>query len=556
MSCRFCPLLQDYSQKYLERVSILSAKKRILGMLLAGALLAGVLAACTPAGQPTAATTGTPAATTTTTPATGTTEPTPPPEESIDRGLIIAVNAETPSVAPARHTAAIGHWKNELTHNGLFRTTYDMVIVPDLVASWTALSDTVFEFTLHEGIMFHNGDEMTAEDVVASWHYVRNYPEGASSHQSVVRAEVVDRYTFIYDTGEPNATMFADLVFQANFIMPKSLIDSGHDFTADPVGSGPYVFEDWSVGDSLTFTRFDNYFDPDRQPTIPYVQWRVIPEGASRTIALEMGEVDLVAHVAVPDLPRLRENPDITVDEFQGLTLRWLLFNHDIPHFGNVNVRRALDMALDKESMVMAGYDGFGVAVWEQFPTAFAGVSSEGIRSFDPEGAAALLAEENIDPSAIGFEMLVFTEEMRRQAEVAQANFADIGIPTTITMIDFASWLTVTAAGEYQTAFGNFTQSNILPFIRGTLHRDMIGPQNRTRFNSAEFSALIDETIATIDENTRLGMVENLTRLANENAAWSPINMNIQVRAYDARLVAPELSPIGSLNINRMYWAQ
>jgi len=539
----------------------LKGKKKIFGIALSGMILAGVLAACTPDTQPQDSVAQQPTGTTTTAPAqpaTTTSEAATAAPADVERGLIIAVNAETPSVAPARHTAAIGHWKNELTHNGLFRGTYEMGIAPDLVSEWRAISDTLFEFTLHEGIMFHNGDIMTAEDVVASWHYVRNYPEGSASHSSVVAAEVVDRYTFTFDTGVPNAAMFADLIFQANFIMPQSLIEAGHDFQSDPVGSGPYVFYEWSTGDSLTFTRFDNFFDPDRQPspTIPYVQWRIIPEGASRTIALEMGEVDLVAHVAVPDLPRLRDNDDITVAEFQGMTLRWLLFNHDLPHFGNVYVRRALDMALDKESMVMAGYDGFGVAVWEQFPTAFAGVSSQGIRSFDPDGARAILAEQGVDPSEIGFEMLVFTEEMRRQAEVAQANFADIGIPTTITMIDFASWLSVTAAGQYEAAFGNFTQSNILPFIRGTMHRDLIGPQNRTRFDSVEFSELIDQAAGTIDDAARTARLYELTTIANENATWAPINMNIQVRAFDARLRAPELSPIGSLNINMMYWAE
>ena len=510
-------------------------------MILAGALLMGVFAACTPAQQ----------------------QPTPgangarTPDGNIERGLTIAVNAETPSITPARHTAAIGHWKNNLTHNGLFRWTYDMEIVPDLVESWRPITDTIIEFTLREGIMFHNGDIMTAYDAVASWHYVRNYPEGSASHASAVSAEVVSRYVFTIDTGTPNALLFPDLAFQANFKFPQSLIEAGHDFTLDPVGTGPFVFEEWNFGDSLTFSRFDNYFDQDRQPSVSYVHWRVIPEGASRTIALEMGEVDLVAHVAVPDLPRMRENPNITVAEFPGITLRWIIPNHEVFPFGNRYIRHALEMALDKEAMVLAGYDGFAVAQWEQFPTALAGSSSENIRRFDPDGARALFAQEGIDPTTISFEMLTFTEEMRRQAEVAQANFADLGITTTIAMVDFATWGTITAAGDHEFSFANFTQSSLLAFLRGTMHTSQIGiGNNRSRFYSPEFSELIDQAIATIDDDLRLAMIYELTAYANYNCTWIPVNVNIQVRAFDSRLRAPELAPGGGMNINMMFWAE
>jgi peptide/nickel transport system substrate-binding protein len=156
-----------------------------------------------------------------------------------------------------------------LTHNGLFRACYsDLEPIPDLVAEWSVISDTLFEFTLHEGIFFHNGEEMTAYDVVASLEYVRTYPYARAVHASIVGWEAIDRYTFILDTGEPNAQLLNDLTHQANFIMPRSLIEAGHDFTTSPIGSGPFVFEEWRFGDSLDFSRFDDYFDGMPYPDI------------------------------------------------------------------------------------------------------------------------------------------------------------------------------------------------------------------------------------------------------------------------------------------------
>lgn len=521
---------------------------RVISTVLASALLIGAFSACAPAQAPAdgGAAAGTQA---------GAAQQARPGD--IERGLIIALNAEPPSIAPGRHTALISGWMNELTHNGLFRITPEVEMVPSLVASWTAISDTVFEFTLHEGIMFHNGEEMTADDVIASWYYVRNYPEGTAVHASVVSAEAVGRYTVRFDTGVPNAMLFADLTHHANAIMPKSLIEAGHDFQTNPVGSGPYVFDHWQLGDSVTFTRFDDFFDTDRMPSVTYVQWRVIPEGASRTIALEMGEVDLLAHVAFPDLPRMRENPDITVLEIPSLRYRYMILNHDDPRFANVYVRRAIDMALDKEAMLIAGLDGMGIPLWVSFPPTFAGVSHEGIRSFDPEGARALLASQNIDPATLGFEIHVISEEWRREAEVAQANLADIGISTTISMIDTATWFDLTATPNWEATFSGFTVSTLLSFLRQTLHHDMIGAgSNRSRYNNPEFSALIEQAIATIDDDARIALLYELTKHVNENAIWIPNSLDLQVRVFNSRLRVPELTPLGALNVNTIYWAE
>ena len=528
-------------------------KKKILSLVLAGILLMSTFAACTPTPPPAAANGGTAPPTTGTGTPPPPPPPPPPPEVAVERGITMAIQAETPTLAPARHTALIGGFKNNLTHNGLFRVNYeDLEPVPDLVAGWRAISDTLFEFTLHEGVMFHNGEELTAEDVVASMHYVRTYPEARVFHGSVVDAEVVDRYTFTLYTGEPNALLFFELSHQANLIMPKSLIEAGNDFNANPVGSGPFVFYDWSLGDSLTFTRFDGYFDNERFPQVDYIHWRIIPEGASRTIALETEEVDFIVEVAFPDIPRMRENPDITVFERPGLTFIYLLLNNDTPMFENIHVRHAIDMAIDKEAIVMAAVDGFGVPVSVSVPPVFPGVSHEGTRSFNPEAARALLAEHNIDPSTLDFDILVYSEEHRRRAEIAQANLADLGISTTITMIDFATWLTT--AGTTDAAFGAFTSANLLSFMRSTMHIDSIPAPNRSRITNQELSDLISEAISTVDPAARLAVTQEATRVANEHSGFIPVHMNVLVRAFNADLVVPEIAAGGAMNLNMAYW--
>ena len=537
-------------------------KARKCTIVLLGALLLGSLAACTTAGNQPAATTQVQSSRNGEADNLSARADDPYFSETSENGrpsgsLIIATQNETPSIAPAKHNAAAGSFKNVMTHNGLFRTNYyDLEPVPDLVASWEALSDVLFKFTLHEGILFHNGDEMTAEDVVASFYYVRQFPDTRASHLSAVAAEVVDRYTFTLYTGEPNAALFSDLTLQGNFIMPKSLIESGHDFTTNPIGSGPFVFEEWRFGDFISFRAFEDYFDSERAAQIENITWRIIPEGTSRTIALEAGEVDLVVEVPEPDVPRLLDNSDINVFMREGAAYNMLLLNNSRPQFENIVVRQALNMAVDQEALVAVAFDGLAVPIREQVPIVFAGTSSEGVLPFDPEGARALLLEHGIDPESLAFDMIASTEERRRMGEVVQAQLAEIGIPTTITMMDHATTIQRSLDGDYEAVFGMWSASSLIPVIRGVYYGGIEGSPNRSRVDIPELNELINLGIATIDIDERNAIFEDVSRKVNQLVVNIPTHLPITIRAFNSNLIAPELNAVGGLNLNTVHWAQ
>ena len=533
--------------------------KKLLSLILAAVLLAGTLTACAPAQQPVtpappaAAGQQAPAAQA---PAAGTPAAAPAePQPVIGRGVTVAVAVETPSVTPGRHSNLNGSFKNELSHNGLLRLDPGTLTpIPDLATGWRALSDTQFEFTLREGVMFHNGDIMTADDVVASFEYQRTYPFGGANHLSVYSIEAIDTHTVLIDTGEPNAMLFADLTHHSNFIFPKSLIDAGYDFTINPVGTGPFVFSEWNHGNFLTYTRFDNYFDTERAANIEYVHWRFIPEGSSRTISLETGEIDLIMDVPSPDIPRLQENPNVTVFSTTGATFQYFMMNRERLSFDNVYLRRAIDMAMDREAMLMASLDGFGVPIHTAMPIIFPGASTAGTRAFDPEGARALIAEQGIDPAHLTFVINVVDEVQRRRAEVAQANLADVGITVSINQLEGATSTDLQRAGDFDSAFANLTFTNILSFYRSVYHHEGIGNLNRARVNDPELSALIDTAIATVDENARIAILEQISEIVNENVWLFGTNMNMLFRAFDANLTVPEISGIGNMNFHRVYW--
>lgn len=527
-------------------------KKGILSLLLVGTMF---LAACTTAAPaPVEPPAPAPA---TTTPAAPTPAPTPapPPADGASGSLIIAMHAETPSVAPARHNSSIAIPKNFLTHERLFHQHYETLEpIPHLVADWTAVSDTLFEFRLHDNITFSNGEQMTAADVVASWHWVRETPDARGVHISAIGIEEVDNLTFRIDTGTPNASFFFDLTSHGNSVLPQSLIESGHDFHADPVGSGPFVFEEWRSGDFLRFSANQNYWNPDRAARIDEIVWRIIPEGASRTIAFETGEVDFIDQVAFPDIPRLQADPSATVSVLSSPVLNFINLNHQRPQFENVYARRAIHMAINQEEIVEAVFNGLATPHRAQTPIVFAGSTNDGVVPFDPAGAAALLAEHNIDPASLAFELIAATEENRRASEIIQAQLAEIGIPITVAMMDGAARFDTVTQGNFDAAHSPWAAGWIISILRNQFLVDET-IQNRNMMNNPEINELITRGIETIDADARAVIFEEATRVANEYMVMIPSHLEMTIRAFNANLVAPELSGLSTIhNLNMAFW--
>lgn len=542
-------------------------KVNIYSLILAGVLVLGTLSACSNSSAPAASNTPaseapasqTPASEAPSTPASEApaSEAPAPAAEGASGKIVVATENETPSLTVAEHNAVAGSYMNSITHNGLFRTdAATLEPVPDLVESYQALNDLEWEFTLKENVIFHNGDVMTADDVVASLEYVKQFPDCRMYQQRIAKVEKVDDLTIKITTEEPTAMLLTDLAHHGNFIMPKSLIDSGNDFNTNPIGTGPFLFKNWTFGDSVEFEAFDNYFEEERAAKIQEMVWRIIPEGSSRTIALEAGEVDFIVEVATQDIPRMQDNDNITVYLGPGTSHNFLMLNNELPMFSNIAVRKALDMAIDKEAVVAVALDDLANPTYVQVPTGFAGVSEEGVNNYDPDAALALLQAEGVDPSSITFDIICSNDQKRRCGEVIQGNLAEIGINVTLSSMDLATYLDVTQTGDYQTAIGGYTSSDLLSYLNGVWHSNSINASNKTRTSVPEIDALIDQASAETDASAREAILLECTKLINETCGQVPIYQDTVKRAFNSKIVAPELSASGNLNLGMVYWAE
>ncbi len=467
--------------------------------------------------------------------------------------IVIATMSETPSLSPTDHNATAGSYMNLLTYSTLFSSDVEMNPQPLLVESYENISDTVWEFKLRQGVKYHNGETMTVEDVKASLDNAKLCPEISLYNDCVESVEIVDDQTFRITTDGPSAVLLNHLGHHGNAIVPKALLDAGHDFAVDPVGSGPYKLVEWKRGDSVEFEAFEDYFLGEAP--IKHMIWKIIPEGSSRTIALEAGEIDFIVEVEAMDYDRLKSNDDVAIYEYSATEHNWMMLNNEKPGLDNADVRKAIDCAVDKEAIVTVALNGMGEAIYSHAPNNLPGASEENTNSHDPEKAKEYMDKSGVDPASVQLAIICSNDTKKRAAEVIQANLKEtLGINCTIESMDLATYLSTTADGNYTASIGNYTSSDMVSFLVGVYHSKSIGASNKTRINDPEVDALIDKASATIDPAEREKVLQECVAKINAHTPQIPLYQPVNFRAYSKDLQGVEVSPSGTLYFENVSW--
>ena len=467
--------------------------------------------------------------------------------------LIIATANETPSVTTNLHNATAGDYINQMTHNSLFYTDENLEPQPCLVESYEIVSDTEWVFKLRQGVKFHNGQEVKAADVKASLELCKESPQVSQYGDAVESVEVIDDYTVKITTNGPHSGLLTDLSHHGNAILPADLIASGHDFNKEPIGTGPYKFVAWNKGESIELEANEDYWGG--APAIKHVTWKIIPEGSSRTMALEAGEVDMIIEVESTDLSRLQDNPDIVTVNEPGTGHNWVMINNEKAPFDNVDFRRAIDAAVDKNAVVQVALNGQGSVSDSMLPECFPGVVTDGAPTYDPEKAKEYLAASGLNPADCGFALICSDDTKLRAGQVIQSSLKEnLGIDVTLESMDLATYLDVTATGDYQAAIGNYTASSLLAYSQGVYHSMSVNGSNKTRLNLPEIDALIEKVQTTLDPEENVKAVTELSDALNEICPQAPLFVRNNVRAYKKGLKGFNIDASGTTYYHRMSW--
>lgn len=321
-------------------------------------------------------------------------------------------------------------------------------IVGDVAESWEVSEDELtWTFHLKKGVKFHSGKELTAEDVKATYDRLLNKDDPVRYTQTmgfIDHCDIVDDYTINLVTLEPAGPMLASLTLRANTLLNKDYIEKyGKDLGKDVEsvdGTGPFKLVEWNKDEDMHLVRFDDYFNGPAATENIVIQ--VVPEAASRAIAVESHQVDAAITISAEDVLRFKEDSSLNVFSIPGPGCHLFQFNCSNPIIKNTKVRQAISYALDRTALVDALWGAMGEKPRDSVaPPAAFGYINLGVIQQDQAKAKELLAEAGYPD---GFEMNLMCTDVYNKGvqagEIAAAQLAEVGIKCNLVVVDRATF--------------------------------------------------------------------------------------------------------------------
>lgn len=442
--------------------------------------------------------------------------------------LVVAQNADAITLDP--------HGTNDVNsaivmtqiYQTLVNQDENMEIYPGLAESWEQIDDLTWEFNLREDVYFHNGEPFTAEDVKFSFQRASEAAVVAPivGEINADSIEIIDDHTVRVGTHEPFAPILAHMAHIAAAIINEEAVNEhGEDFGQNPVGTGPFEFVNWNVGDRVELVRNENFHGD--LPEFEELVIRSITEASSRTIELETGQVDIALQLAPADVRRVDEHADLTLFEETALATSFIMMNMQQEPFDNILVRQAINYALDVETIIYAVTEGTGIPgrgpIGENVFGAHPDIENY---PFDVERAQELMDEAGID----GFSTELTIPNAQTSIDIATivANqLSEIGINVEIDVLEWGVFTEVVDAGEHDMAsmgWGSITGDadyGLYPLF----HSSQWGAAgNRAFYANDRVDELLDYARGTTDEQARLDAYHEVQEIIMEEAPWVVLN--------------------------------
>ncbi len=480
----------------------------------------------------------------------GTTDATKP-EEAKEKILVFARSADSVSLDPANATDGDSFYVARTILDTLVDYEVDNTnIIEGLATSWKTINDekTIWEFSLREGVKFHDGTDFNAEAVKINfdrWMFEDNelrFPGENFEYWGymfggypgiVKEVRVVDELTVQIELNSPSSPFINNLAMPCFGIMsPAAFEKYGGDIFKNPVGTGPFKFVEWIKDAKIVLEKNENYWGEG--PFLDKMIFRSIPDNSARLLELQSGTIDMMIGVSPDDAQIVTDDPNLDLYLRPSMNVGYLAMNMMKEPFDNVKVRRALNYAVDKQSIIDAFYAGLAETAKNPMPPSLWGYNDDVEEyEYNPEKAKELLAEAGYPD---GFEttlwaMPVARPYMPQPKEIAtalQQQFAAVGVKAEIVTMDWATYLEKGEKGEHDTYLLGWTGDNGDPdnFIYVLLDKDNanIGSAGNVAFYKSD--ELHDILVAAQQEPIqaeRAKMYKEAQVIIHNDAPWVPL---------------------------------
>ncbi|MEZ5659527.1 MAG: ABC transporter substrate-binding protein [Burkholderiaceae bacterium] len=488
--------------------------------------------------------------------------------------LRIGLASEATSIDPHFHNLTPNNQIGHQIFDGLINQGATQNLRPGLAESWKPIDDLTWEFKLRRGVKFHDGSDFNADDVVCTFKRAPDVPNSPGSFGLYTKGKTVvkvDDYTVHIKTEQPYPLMGNDVSTIAIVSDTAGCGASTDDFNKGKaaIGTGPWKFVEYIPGDRIVLDRNDGYWGD--KPEFSRVVLKPIKSDPARVAALLAGDVDLINDVPTIDMARLKKEPKVSISEGPSNRVIYLhtdQFREDSPYikgmdgkpiknpFLDARVRIAVSKAINRPAIVDRVMEGQAIPAGQVLPKGFFGVS-EKLRpvDYDPAGAKKLLADAGYPD---GWQMTIHGPNDRyiNDAKIVEAvaqMLTRIGIRTQVETLPRSVFFKRASSGgknkepEFSMYLagwgaGSGEASSPLRSLIATYDKSKgMGSANRGRHSNPEIDALVEQALATVDDDKRAVVLAKATEMAIESGAIIPLHYQVNAWAmrkgltYEAR---------------------
>lgn len=488
-------------------------------------------------------------------------------EESTDGGnLIIGTTAAPTLFNPFYSTDTSSMTIEGFIFSRMIRVDREFNPEGDLAKDWDVSDDgKTYTFYLHEGVKWHDGEDLTADDVVFTYNIpIHEDYDGprAYTYKDIESVTKIDDHTVEFQLSQPSAP-FLPIAMQAS-ILPEHILGDvpitelgEHEFnTKSPIGSGAFVFDEWADGEYIRLEAFEDYHHG--RPKIDVLTYKIVPDANSLMAQLQAGDINFsgIASEHVNTAKKLAEDGIISLDSGEDNAWEYIIWNLRDPLFQDLKVRQALTHALDREAMVEAVVHGQGTVAHAPGSPANWAFNHDTVKyEYDPEQAKELLAEAGWTEGSDGIlekdgEKFAFTiktsqgESREKIAEVAQQQYKEIGIEVDIEVMEWSAFVEDTGPPNWNfdaQVSGMSIGSDPDPSYFWHTSEIEAG-LNYAAYSNSKVDELLDKQVVELDQDARHELIKEADAIVAEELPVTFIYYPYGHLAFAPNLVGPEFS--------------
>ncbi len=488
------------------------------------------------------------------------------------RVLNVGTGGAFTSIDPHYHNLTPNNVISLHLFNGLVVLDGQFKPVPDLAESWKPIGEKVWEFKLRPNVVFSDGSPFTADDVVFTFERIPKVVNSPASFTQAVkpveRLEVVDPLTIRMHTRAPEPLLPIFLA-QARIISRKygeGAVTADYNSGKAAIGTGPYVLDSVLLGDKIVFKRNEKFYGP--KPYWDIVNYRLIANGASRTAALQAGDVDIIDQVSTRDVGLLQKDPKLTILSPPGQRLIYLYMDTEreptpfaMDNAGkplaknpmkDLRVRKAMSLAINREGLKSQIMDGFAATTGQLLPAGAVGYTPDlKPDPYDQAQARKLLAEAGYPQ---GFQITLhgpndrYVNDRQLVEAIAQM-WTRVGIKTTVNTMPASMFFSEGGRDVFSvdlTGWASDTgeaSSSLIQIVASVNVEKGRGAQPKpSHFARADIDKVVEDSLATFDDKEREALYVKALKMAMAEQAFIPLHHQVNIWAMKKNYVlAPRM---------------